>query len=250
VPHNPKLLAEKPVLVHCCFNPEIGQGLPMAGCTCKQRITFKARDAKIGAGMAQFIVLPNSNGRPWSDTRQIVMLRKQTKVPRAPTIEKAHIERAFVCGGGDPAPAIAERERIEAYGALNELNWIGLGAESRCRGQISPSVAAGDKAPPLSAACTTYWMDQRSNPSMRTGKQRTPDEYVEMLVDLHRLGDELPKVARAGNKEPASTEWIANLCRLDAENQIGATEKAEIKRLWNLLCNTGKGDGAVAAVPA
>jgi len=105
-------------------------------------ITFRERDNKISRSEVRYVQMQNSNSKTITDFRQIVMLRKQTKVPRAPTIEKAHIERAFVCGGGDPGAAIAERERIEAYGALNEAAWIGMGAAMRRRTGETPAVPA------------------------------------------------------------------------------------------------------------
>jgi len=56
------------------------------------------------------------------DYHQIILTRRRKENPRASTIAKKHIERAFVRG------IEAERRRIEVYGEMDQVALVALGA--------------------------------------------------------------------------------------------------------------------------
>jgi len=122
---------EKVVLVHSCFNAHL-QKSPCGGCSCKKKITIVAARERISRGVAI--------GATRADELWIAYLGKETRTPRGPTIERAHIERAYVTG----TPEVREREqtRIEEYGALAEGALAELGAGLRVRGKESPRLAS------------------------------------------------------------------------------------------------------------
>ncbi len=132
------LNTSKPVIVHSCFNPELQQSAPALGCSCKKRISFRERDAGVSSGRFRYVLYQARNGKTYPDGRAVVEARKETRTPRTPTIEKAHIERAYVTG--DFETRQREQKRIEAYGLLTEESLGKLGAGLRKRGKESPTL--------------------------------------------------------------------------------------------------------------
>lgn len=132
------LNTSKPVLVHTCFNPEVQKTAPAAGCSCKKRVTFRERDTGVSTGRFRYVMYVAGNKKEYPDGRQVVEARKETRTPRTPTIEKAHIERAYITG--DPETREREQGRIEAYGILTEESLGKLGAGLRQRGTQSPAL--------------------------------------------------------------------------------------------------------------
>lgn len=126
-------MASKVVLVHRCKHAEMDDGSPL-DCSCRMRVSLTQARRKIDDGSAVWKKAPMGA----TDYRQIVLCGRQPRVPRAPTIAKRHIERAFVYMKS------FEQDRIESYGAANQRALIELGAVARARVLI-PSVKTNSK---------------------------------------------------------------------------------------------------------
>lgn len=113
----------RPVLIHSCFDQVIGQLRP-ATCRCKYRISLADARLYVKQGKASWLIVDYKNSVPvesWNlvwgreaekneDQETRGSYAKQT--PRVQTIEKAHMERAYLDGKK------ADIDRINVWGEL------------------------------------------------------------------------------------------------------------------------------------
>jgi hypothetical protein len=97
------------IKVHSCYSIELGDPLP-AVCACNRWIHKHVADRWLEVGLASRVTI---NGRVVKDQICIVG-GSALRTPRAATIDRAHIFRAFVDRD------IEEIARIEAYGETNK----------------------------------------------------------------------------------------------------------------------------------
>lgn len=121
----------RPVLVHSCFDQSIGVPRP-AKCRCRYRISLEDAREYVQQGKASWLIVDYKNTVPveswnlvWGRTQEAGeetetrgAFAKQT--PRVQTIERAHMERAYVDGKK------ADIERINAWGELQHEVWTKL----------------------------------------------------------------------------------------------------------------------------
>lgn len=99
-------VGKKTVRVHTCFSVE--EEMPLV-CACYRKITRHQANRWVRTGLAVWIVIGRKSFRD-----KICMLDGSSqRTPRAATIDKAHIERAYASDHG-----LEDRERIEEYGRL------------------------------------------------------------------------------------------------------------------------------------
>lgn len=110
---------EKGIRVHTCYNADLVEKPPDT-CSCRKFVTRVVAEGFIGEGLATYLT---GYDRPklYTDLKQICMIGRHKRTPRAATIEKAHMEKAYLFGGDQE-----ERIRIEEYGALTKETWEGL----------------------------------------------------------------------------------------------------------------------------
>ncbi len=115
----------RPVLVHACFDQRLGQLRPLT-CRCRYRVSVDEANDFVAQGKADWIIVDWRNGFPVEGANLVWGARPEKqrdkdeklssayalKTPRVQTIEKAHIERAFVNGKQD------DLDRINAWGEL------------------------------------------------------------------------------------------------------------------------------------
>lgn len=114
----------KPVLIHACFDQRLGEQRP-AECNCRYRISNDEAKDFVAQGRADWVILDWRNGFPveganlvWGarptkeEMEGTVSSAFALKTPRVQTIEKAHIERAYVNGKQE------DLDRINAWGEL------------------------------------------------------------------------------------------------------------------------------------
>jgi len=121
----------KAVLVHSCFDGEVfgAVALRLAGrdsqgmftdfagpkdCKCAKKITISMRDARLNCGEVYVIRRPNALGHPVPAWNEVVERRKQAKVPRGATIEKAHMQRATNYSNWTEKEIVAEVRRLRS----------------------------------------------------------------------------------------------------------------------------------------
>jgi hypothetical protein len=103
-----KKVDKKTVRVHTCFSPE--EEMPLV-CACRRDIMRHQADRWVSTGMAVWISIGKRHFRD-----KICMLDGSSqRTPRAATIDKAHIERAYASDHG-----LEEQARIEAYGEMSQ----------------------------------------------------------------------------------------------------------------------------------
>jgi hypothetical protein len=95
----------KTVLVHRCKHADVDDEQELK-CSCKFHTTERRALEMIASGLAAWKKAPSGT----VDKKNLMSCGRQPKAPRAPTIEKAHIERTYPFGGNE-----YERARIEAY---------------------------------------------------------------------------------------------------------------------------------------
>jgi hypothetical protein len=76
-------------------------------------VTTKEAWNFVNEGEAAWVVMFD-RVKPYCSTKQICMTNRKKATPRVATIEKAHMERAYLFGGD-----LEERERIKTYGLMN-----------------------------------------------------------------------------------------------------------------------------------
>lgn len=110
----------KNVKVHTCYSIEMNEPRPVP-CECRKLVSVSEADDMVRKGMAQYVV---GYDRPklYEDGSQVCMTGRLKRTPRGATIEKAHMERAYLFGGD-----LEERYRIEMYGFLTLMARISVG---------------------------------------------------------------------------------------------------------------------------
>lgn len=111
---------KRSVRVHKCYSIELGEPRPV---TCKCRLTVSVGEAEsmVKRGAAEWVV-GYDRPKAYQDGGQICLAGKMLRTPRGATLEKAHIERAYLFGGN-----AEERTRIEIYGLLTLLARVSVG---------------------------------------------------------------------------------------------------------------------------
>jgi hypothetical protein len=107
------------VKVHTCYSIELSEPRPVI-CKCRELISAQDAEDRIKKGMARWAV-GYDRPKPYEDGSQICMTGRTKKTPRGATIEKAHMERAYIDGDKE------EQLRIETYGLLTLLARISVG---------------------------------------------------------------------------------------------------------------------------
>lgn len=97
------------VRVHTCFSIEIGDPLPSI-CACRRFITLHQAKRWVACGLADWV----SVGKRTFHDKICIIGGSALRTPRGATIDRTHIERAFVQG------KLEEVARIEAYGEINK----------------------------------------------------------------------------------------------------------------------------------
>jgi len=113
-------MASKVVLVHRCKHADMDDGSPL-NCSCKMKVSLTQARRKIEDGSAVW----KKALLGASDYRQIILCGRQPMAPRAATITKSHIEKAFIYQKS------FEQDRIESYGEASQRVLIELGAVAR-----------------------------------------------------------------------------------------------------------------------
>lgn len=136
------------ILLHSCYNIELGERLPQK-CRCRKLISKEDASALVKTGRAEWVV--GMDGIP---TWDVCLVGRGNKTPRAATIEKAHMQRAF---GGEIDDAgewvrkvessldddgLNEREDIEIDGMISLESRLELFA---CRKELADLKAFSDK---------------------------------------------------------------------------------------------------------
>lgn len=136
------------VRVHTCYSIELGEPRPI-GCKCREYVSVEEAENRIKKGAARWVV-GYDRPKPYEDGSQICMTGRTKKTPRGATIEKAHIERAYVDGDAE------EQRRIETYGLLTLLTRLSCGKTLK-RHEIEPPGRETDWGRPI----LTFFNDDR-----------------------------------------------------------------------------------------
>jgi hypothetical protein len=102
-----EITTKKTVHVHTCI--EFGEELPTI-CACRRWITLYQAKRWVRTGLADWI----SIGKRTFHDKVYIFNKSSQRTPRAATIDKAHIERAYVAGN------LQEQVRIKEYGLINQ----------------------------------------------------------------------------------------------------------------------------------
>src|SRR5271154_5672664 len=94
---------KKTVAVHTCFSVELAEALPSL-CACRRKITLHQAKRWVRTGLAEWI----SVGKRTYHDKICMINGSAQRTPRAATIDKAHIERAYTSDHG-----LEERVRID-----------------------------------------------------------------------------------------------------------------------------------------
>jgi hypothetical protein len=100
------------VEVHSCYNIELGEPRPVP-CACRKIVSIVVANQLVKLGAADWET-GYDRRKPYPDGGKICLTGRTSKTPRCATIEKAHIERAYVDND------LEEKTRIEDYGALTK----------------------------------------------------------------------------------------------------------------------------------
>lgn len=111
---------KKDVRVHKCYSIDLSEPRPVA-CKCRWTVSVKEAEDMVKKGTAEWVV-GYDRPKPYQDGGQICLTGRMLRTPRGATIEKAHIERAYLFGGNPD-----ERLRIEIYGLLTLLARVSVG---------------------------------------------------------------------------------------------------------------------------
>lgn len=134
--------------MHSCFNPELGELLRQK-CRCRKLISKEDASILVKTGRAEWVV--GMDGIP---TWDVALSGRGNKTPRAATIEKAHMQRAFggeISDDGDwvrrvesalDDDGLNEREDIEIDGLITLESRMELFA---CREQLLELKQFSDK---------------------------------------------------------------------------------------------------------
>ena len=111
---------KKDVRVHKCYSIELGEPRPIS-CKCRLTVSVEEAENMVKKGTAEWVV-GYDRPKAYQDGGQVCFTGKMLRTPRGATIEKAHIERAYLFGGNEE-----ERKRIEIYGLLTLLARVSVG---------------------------------------------------------------------------------------------------------------------------
>lgn len=111
----------KSVRVHTCYSMELSEPQPEK-CVCREFVTVDEAEDRVRRGLANYVIRFDK-GKPYEDLNQLCMTGRHLQTPRTATIEKAHIERAYVAGD------LQERIRIEIYGLETLLARVRIGKD-------------------------------------------------------------------------------------------------------------------------
>ena len=98
-----------------------------SGCCCSEWIDADEAAARVNAGEAQTLPFKKASGEIVPSDRAIAVVTQRFPKRVVTSIEKRHIERAYV--NVNTREARRERERIERYGELNQELLASVGAE-------------------------------------------------------------------------------------------------------------------------
>jgi hypothetical protein len=139
------------VRVHTCYSLDLYERKPDV-CACRKEITAKNAREWVKTGLAEWVVLYDK-AKPYRTHNQICMSGKKKATPRVATIEKAHMERAYLDGD------LEEQERIKEYGKSKVAFIVALmryydedehrAAERKYFGRDISIVDGGDTIKPL-----------------------------------------------------------------------------------------------------
>lgn len=110
---------KKNVQVHVCYAIELSEQKPNK-CQCRMWVTRDQAEDMVCSGLARYVVR-YERSKPYEDDRQICLVGKAKKTPRCATIEKTHMERAYLDGD------LEDQARVNAYGMLTLLARIQVG---------------------------------------------------------------------------------------------------------------------------
>ncbi len=113
---NDQRVIVKGVQVHTCYNADLVEA-PPKDCSCRKFVTRDVAEALITSGLATYVTRYD-RPRLYTDMKQICMIARHKRTPRAATIERSHMEKAYLFGGN-----IEERDRIKEYGLLTQIAW-------------------------------------------------------------------------------------------------------------------------------
>jgi hypothetical protein len=103
-----KAKTEEKVLVHSCFDIEMGDPLPSM-CWCRTQVSLKSARSLVAKNKAEWV-----RGGGTTDHRSICLIEgMNVDTPRSATIDDKHIYRAYVEGDKQ------EQNRINDYGWMN-----------------------------------------------------------------------------------------------------------------------------------
>lgn len=134
-----------PVQVHTCYSVDLGEPRPktykelkadtpkkyrkllkeriIAGhipvCMCRMTLSHSEAEGLVKKGFARYIV-GYDRPKPYEDQNRICMTGIALATPRAETIDRTHLERAYVDGD------LMEQARINEYGILNRETLLAL----------------------------------------------------------------------------------------------------------------------------
>ncbi|SRR6266568_102798 len=141
------------VLVHTCYSIEAGDPKPTI-CACRKFVSSAVSKKLLAEGLAEY-VLKYDRKVPYHSGTEVCLVNRKKSTPRAATIEKAHILRAYVAGD------LEEQERINEYGRMAKDLRNGItklyddaehrAAEKKYRGRDYSIVDGGDMLRPLEA---------------------------------------------------------------------------------------------------
>jgi hypothetical protein len=99
------------VEVHTCYSIELSEPRPIV-CACRKIVSIHVAKKLVKEGSAEWVV-GYDRPKPYHDGGKICMVGRSKCTPRGATIEKAHIERAYVKGD------LEEQIRINEYGKMS-----------------------------------------------------------------------------------------------------------------------------------
>jgi hypothetical protein len=139
-----------PVKVHTCYSIELGEPRPVI-CKCRELVCVEEAEDRIKKGLARWTV-GYDRPKPYEDGSQICMTGRMKRTPRGATIEKAHMERAYLFGGDKE-----ERIRIETYGLLTLLARVSCGKTFKRHG----TEPVGGRETDWGRSILTFFKDDR-----------------------------------------------------------------------------------------
>ena len=139
------------VLTHTCYSIERGDLKPKV-CACRKRVSRLKAKLMVIDGLAEYVLMYDKQNI-YHSPNEICIIERKKSTPRAATIERAHIERAYLDGD------LQEQERIKVYGEMQREFFTSLtnlydndewaAAEKKYRGRYLSIVDGGDLIRPI-----------------------------------------------------------------------------------------------------